>query len=125
MYELRVDGHFAAAHYLRGYYGDCGRMHGHTWKVTVIVSACKTGPLGMALDFKTISSKLDEAVAEFDHRTLNDHPEFLDKNPTAEHIARFLYDRLSRELNGENVAVAAVEVAESDRYRVTWRSGGE
>lgn len=123
MYELNVDGHFDAAHFLRGYPGDCGRMHGHSWKITVTVAAKVLGPLGMALDFKVISRRLEAAVAEFDHRVLNELPSFTEENPTAEIIARLLFERLSRELNDPSAAVTAVTVAESERYRVTYRPG--
>ncbi len=121
MYELSVDGHFSAAHFLREYDGDCGRMHGHSWKVRVTVSAPRTGGLGMALDFKAISARLDSALNEFDHGVLNEHVYFSGENPTAENIARRLFEMLSSDLNREGITVTAVTVAESERYRVTYR----
>lgn len=121
MFELSVDSHFAAAHCLRGYVGDCGRLHGHTWGVTVTICARNNPDLGMAIDFKTISARLEEIVSRFDHQTLNDLPEFSTLNPTAENIARLLYEHLSDALDTGNIHVVAVTVAESARYRVTYR----
>jgi 6-pyruvoyltetrahydropterin/6-carboxytetrahydropterin synthase len=121
MFELSVDSHFAAAHCLRGYAGDCGRLHGHTWYVTVTVEARDNPDLGMAIDFKTISAGLEGIVSRFDHQTLNDLPEFSEHNPTAENLARLIFQGLSASLNTATIRVIAVTVAESARYRVTYR----
>jgi 6-pyruvoyltetrahydropterin/6-carboxytetrahydropterin synthase len=121
VYDLSVDGQFSAAHFLRGYPGDCGRMHGHSWKVTVMVTARGADDLGMGIDFKIISEKLDALLGEFDHRILNEHTFFSSENPTAENISRYIFERLSADLNGEGRSVTAVTVAESDRYRATYR----
>jgi len=120
MYELSVDAHFAAAHFLRGYDGDCGRLHGHTWGVTVTVGAAVTGSLGMTVDFKEISAKLDEVVSAFDHQALNSLEWFDENNPTAENIAKLLFELLEKEFSS-GIRVLSVTVAESDRYRVTYR----
>jgi len=37
MYELHVEDHFAAAHRLRDYEGECENLHGHNWRVLVRV----------------------------------------------------------------------------------------
>jgi 6-pyruvoyltetrahydropterin/6-carboxytetrahydropterin synthase len=121
MFELSVDSHFAAAHCLREYDGDCGRLHGHTWGITVTVGAGDNPDLGMSIDFKTIAGHLEMIVSEFDHRTLNDLPEFSTDNPTAENIARYIFRRISATLDTDRVRVLSVTVSESARYRVTYR----
>lgn len=121
MFELNVDAHFAAAHLLRGYQGDCGRVHGHTWKVTATVAASGNENLGMSLDFKDISSKLDAIIVLLDHRNLNDLEWFADRNPTAENLAVFIFNRLHSEIEGPGIELRSVTVAESERYRVTYR----
>jgi 6-pyruvoyltetrahydropterin/6-carboxytetrahydropterin synthase len=121
LFEISVDTHFSAAHCLRGYQGDCSRIHGHTFKITATVAAQNTSDIGITVDFKTIAHILDEAVKEFDHRLLNELEYFLTINPTAENIARLLFNRLSKEISGEGISVISVTVAESDRYRATYR----
>ena len=59
MYELSVDSHFAAAHCLRDYKGDCARLHGHTWKVTVIIEAGTINEIGICIDFKDVARALE------------------------------------------------------------------
>ncbi|MEE9585050.1 MAG: 6-carboxytetrahydropterin synthase, partial [Candidatus Brocadiales bacterium] len=49
-----VEADFAAAHSLRGYQGECENLHGHNWKVQVVLSAKKLNGLGMVLDFKDV-----------------------------------------------------------------------
>ncbi|MFC1573550.1 6-carboxytetrahydropterin synthase QueD [Candidatus Latescibacterota bacterium] len=120
MFELTVDSQFSAAHFLKGYEGDCARMHGHTWKVSVTVSAIKTDETGMCIDFKNIAAHLDAIVDRFDHRNLNELEFFRDKNPTAENLAKLLYEVLSKKIKDDNVSVRSVTVHESDRYRVTY-----
>ena len=120
MYELTVDTKFAAAHFLRGYKGDCARLHGHTWGVSATVKAGSLNELGIGIDFKDISEALDDIVGRFDHQNLNDLDEFSDVNPTAENLGKLIFDLLSKKLNNENVCVKAITVAESDRYRVTY-----
>jgi len=39
MYELMVESKFSAAHQLRGYQGQCEKLHGHNWRVTAAVTA--------------------------------------------------------------------------------------
>ncbi len=121
MFELNVDAHFAAAHLLRGYEGECGRIHGHTWKVTVTVAADMNGNIGISMDFKEIAEKLDSVLALLDHRNLNDLEWFEACNPTAENLAVFIYDRLHPEVVGPGIELRSVTVAESERYRVTYR----
>lgn len=121
MYELSVDSHFAAAHCLRDYKGDCARLHGHTWKVTVIIEAGTINEIGICIDFKDVARALDEIVGRFDHQTLNNLDEFREMNPTAENLGKLIFNLLSEKLESDNVRVLSVTVAESDRYRVTYR----
>ena len=120
MFELTVDSHFSAAHYLKGYEGDCARMHGHTWKVSVTVSAAKTDETGMCVDFKDIATHLDAMVDRFDHRNLNELEFFRDMNPTAENLAKLLYEQLCDKIKDAGVSLVSVTVHESDRYRVKY-----
>ena len=121
MYEITVDSHFDAAHCLKGYSGECSRRHGHTWSVSVTVAVNVLGELGFSIDFKDIESTLDEIVAKFDHQDLNTLEEFSEVNPTAENIARLIFELLSEKVNNETSSVLSVTVGESYRSRVTYR----
>ncbi len=111
---------FAAAHRLHGYDGDCARLHGHNWKVEVSVRGTELDEVGMVMDFKAIKREARAILEELDHTYLNDHPAFQQQNPTAENIARYLFDTLSARINSDRFHVQAVTVWENERNWVTY-----
>lgn len=119
-YTLRVTTDFSAAHTLRDYPGDCSRMHGHNWKVEVAVTAMGLDDKGMAVDFKVIKIAARELAGQLDHCYLNDVPPFDHINPTAENIAAFLYQGLSKMLNTERIRVSEVALWETERAWVRY-----
>ncbi len=119
-YTLNVVVDFAAAHTLRDYPGECSRLHGHNWKVEVEVTATALDSVGMALDFKVIKKAARELVGTLDHQYLNEIPPFDRVNPTAENIAAYLYQGLSRQLDDARVRISAVTLWETDRACVRY-----
>lgn len=119
-YLLRVITDFAAAHSLRGYAGECSRLHGHNWKLEVEVLATTLDDVGMGIDFKAIKTAARNAIAGLDHQYLNELIPFNEINPTAENIAAHLYQGLSGLLNTKTVRVAAVTLWETDRASVRY-----
>ena len=87
MYEITVEKHFDAAHYLRGYQGKCEELHGHRYRVVVKLRAEKLNDIGLAYDFTDVKRHLKEILARFDHTCLNDVADFSEINPSAENIA--------------------------------------
>jgi 6-pyruvoyltetrahydropterin/6-carboxytetrahydropterin synthase len=120
VYELTVDSHFSSAHCLREYRGPCARLHGHTWKVSVTIGASSLDDVGIGMDFEDIASVLDGITGRFDHQNLNDLDLFRDMNPTAENLAKIIYDLMTEKIDTDRYSVLSVTVAESDRFRVTY-----
>lgn len=118
MYELSIVSHFASAHFLRGYDGPCKNLHGHTWKIEVVISGTKLNEMGMLVDFKGIKQKLTDFLGNLDHACLNELPEFKEKNPTTENIAQYIYKVFSKECAPLNLV--KVKVWESDSASVTY-----
>jgi 6-pyruvoyltetrahydropterin/6-carboxytetrahydropterin synthase len=119
-YEVKVEGNFAAAHALRGYGGECERLHGHNFNVTAVVSARELDELGMALDFKELSSLLGAVLEQMDHRNLNDFPPFVERNATAENIAAYIFGELAPEVEKTAGKLRSVTVEESTKYAATF-----
>ena len=119
-YTLKILADFASAHTLRDYPGDCSRMHGHNWKVEVEVTATALNEYEMGMDFKTIKTATRDLAKTLDHRYLNDIPPFDVRNPTAENIAQYFYQRLSDTLNISTARVSAVTLWETDRACVRY-----
>ncbi len=113
VYEVYVKTHFSAAHRLHGYPGDCSRIHGHNWIVEVFVRCAALNELGIGIDFRDIRSAVKEVLSKMDHCDLNELEAFQNKNPTSEHIARYLHEELSRILNSDDIRVSKVKVCET------------
>ncbi len=114
MYKLTIRTSFAAAHNLINYQGDCENLHGHNWKVEVTVTASELDQAGLGVDFKVLKREAGAVIQELDHKYLNDNPAFQDTSPSSEHIARYLYQRISDRLNSAVVKVESITVWESD-----------
>jgi len=111
VYRVNVRRHFESAHALRGYQGKCENVHGHRYQVVVCLEAEQLNDLGLAIDFCEVKSALDAILERYDHHHLNTVPPFDQINPSAENIARVIYDALVDELEG--VSLREVEVWES------------
>jgi queuosine biosynthesis protein QueD len=119
-WELSVKDHFDAAHALEGYPGECRELHGHTWDVEVTVAGRKLDEVGIVYDFKTLKDDLRAALDPFDHAHLNEVPPFDTLNPTAENLAKVVFEALGRRV-GKDVSVLEVSVWESPIARITFR----
>ncbi len=119
-YILTTQLDFAAAHRLIGYAGDCAKLHGHNWKIEVSVIGHTLNDIGMVIDFKQVKQHAKDVVAELDHSYLNDHPHFQRINPTAEHIAHYLYNELAKRLDQQAFKMHQIRVWENDRNYVTY-----
>ena len=113
VYEIYLKDHFAAAHALKGYDGNCSNMHGHNWIIETYIQCTKLNKLGIGVDFRDVKGIVKDVLSKLDHTTLNDVEEFCNINPTSENIARFLYTELSKRLNTEHIKVSKVMVFES------------
>ena len=115
--RLDVEFYFAAAHRLPRYEGPCFRLHGHNYKFFISVEGDVDPATGMIADFGKIKEVVaEEVLARTDHRNLND---VLD-NPTAENIARWIWEALVPRLP----ALAEVRLYEIPDSCVTYRGKG-
>jgi len=121
MYQVSVEQHFDAAHYLRGYRGKCENLHGHRFRVIVGIECLQLNDIGLAYDFAELKGHLREILARFDHTCLNDVPPFDEINPSSENIALTIYNELKPRLLGNSVSLSQVEVWESPESRVVYR----
>ncbi len=116
MYSIKVEANFSSAHNLRGYKGKCEELHGHNWKIEVVIAKNKLDKLGMVADFRFVKDKLNMILEKLDHKYLNNIPYFKKINPTSENIAKYIYDSLGRQLT----CVKSVTVWESENSSATY-----
>ena len=123
IYTIKVKHHFAAAHALRGYQGDCARLHGHNWYVEVEITSTEVNDIGICFDFKDIKKLLKKIIDQkLDHRYLNEIPPFDKINPTAENVVVWIYNEFKTELSKIeiNCKLQAVTLWETEKASVRY-----
>ena len=121
MYEVTITQSFSAAHSLKEIGGTFEKLHGHNFIVEVCVCSPALNNAGIVIDFKVVKEWTNEILNELDHKYLNELSYFHDQNPSAENIARFIYDRVSEKAKIHHLGVACVTVWESENTRASYR----
>ena len=123
MFEVSVEQTFAAGHALRDYKGKCENVHGHNFKVQVVIEGERLDGTGMLVDFIDVKDKMREVIARLDHQFLNEVPPFDVKNPSAENIAEYFCVEMTGGLEDTPVPVRIreVKVWETDIQSATYR----
>lgn len=133
MFQVTRVIHFCYGHRLRQYEGKCKHLHGHNGQVEIELSSDRLDARGMVLDFdeikRTIQTWIDQTL---DHKMLlrKDDPAaatlrqlgepiyLLDDNPTAESIAKHIFDYA----RAQQLPVTAVTLWETPNSFATYRA---
>ncbi|MBA5942452.1 MAG: 6-carboxytetrahydropterin synthase QueD [Methanophagales archaeon] len=99
--KLGVSADFSAAHSLSRHPGKCKNLHGHTYKVDVVVEGEKREDTGCVADFADIKAVIEDVVTFVDHKYLNEVIHY----PTTENIALFIKAEIEKRLNRTNLGV--------------------
>jgi len=123
MFEIAVEQVFASAHALRNYKGRCENVHGHNWKVRVVIQGEQLDQTGMLVDFLDVKSLMGEILNRIDHQFLNEIPPFDVVNPSAENIAEYFYQEMTGKLEDTpvQVRISEVKIWETDIQSATYR----
>lgn len=107
MYKVTKVINFSYGHRLLNYSGKCCNLHGHNGKVEIEIFSEKLNDIGMVVDFIEIKNKIQKWIDDnLDHKMLlskddpvvkilkdnNEDVYIMDTNPTAEAIAKLIYD---------------------------------
>ena len=130
MYQLTTEHSFDSAHFLAGYDGKCGNLHGHRWRVLLTVQSETLREdqqqKGMCVDFAELKKDLRTELDALDHALIIEQGSLRESTmkalqeekfqvvempfrPTAENFARYFYELFT--LKG--YPVAKVEVYET------------
>lgn len=130
MYQLTTEHSFDSAHFLAGYDGKCGNLHGHRWRVLLMVQSETLREdrqqKGMCVDFAELKKDLRTELDALDHVLIIEQGSLRESTmkalqeekfqvvempfrPTAENFARYFYELFT--LKG--YPVAKVEVYET------------
>lgn len=114
MFTVFKEYSFSAAHAIRGHTRGCQNLHGHNYRVRVLVASETLDALGMVIDFADLKAIVEQVVGKFDHAVINEFAPFdAERNPTAEELARYVHEEVSRRLP-EGRSVRRVEIWETD-----------
>lgn len=119
MYEIMIKTEFASAHNLRNYNGACEALHGHNWKIDIVVETRDLDETGLAVDFNVLKKKSNDIINDLDHIYLNEHKAFTEVNPSSENIAKYIYDELDISLAGK-AKVKKITVWETDNAAASY-----
>jgi 6-pyruvoyltetrahydropterin/6-carboxytetrahydropterin synthase len=115
MFQLGVERDFIAQHYLIG--GDWGaenQLHSHHYRLEVILQGEELDEHGYLVDIVAVEQALDEQVAQYRDRTLNDLPPFRGLNPSLERFCRLLCEALCVRLQAPTLAKITVKLWENE-----------
>jgi 6-pyruvoyltetrahydropterin/6-carboxytetrahydropterin synthase len=122
MFEVTIEETFAAGHALRNYRGKCENVHGHNYRCQVTVEGAELDSIGLLVDFVELKKTVHAVLDRLDHQWLNDFPPFNVLNPSAENMARYIYEQVVEGLKPrEGVRVAAVKLWETDTASAVYR----
>jgi 6-pyruvoyltetrahydropterin/6-carboxytetrahydropterin synthase len=108
MFRVTREIYFCYGHRLLNYQGKCRYLHGHNGRVVITLQGSALDARGMLVDFGDIKETIQRWIDEnLDHNMLlcRDDPLLpvlrdrgervyaMDQNPTAENIARLIYDQ--------------------------------
>lgn len=113
MYEIYIAAQFEAAHRLVGDFGPATRLHGHTYKLEVIVRGENLKDDGTLYDVGELRPAVEELAASLHYRNLDEVPGLKGKNTTAETVASYCWEELAPALCGGGLLSLAVRVWES------------
>lgn len=108
---------FDAAHNLVSYKGKCEKLHGHTYRLVVVLDGVPDRE-GMIMDFLELKEIVGEKVLKkLDHSYIND----ILKQPSAENIAVWVWQQLEEGVRRENCRLYEVQVWETEISGVIYR----
>jgi 6-pyruvoyltetrahydropterin/6-carboxytetrahydropterin synthase len=115
--ELRKTFQFEAAHKLPNVPADhkCARLHGHSFRVEVVVAGECDARLGWLMDYADISDGFKPLLDRLDHYYLNEIPGL--ENATSENLAKWIWDRLKPKVP----LLTEIVVAETCMSRCVYR----
>jgi len=120
MFTISKEFAFSASHRLEGLGSEhpCARLHGHNYVVKVMLAGMPN-KVGFVRDYRDLGIFKEWLDLHIDHRPLN---QVLPFNPTAEHMAEYLY-RVLRDECG--IRATSVAVSETPKTWATYEPGAD
>ena len=97
----------------REIFGECAKLHGHTYRLQVSVSG-KINENGMIVDFSDLTRIVNEEIVNrYDHEYLNELEEFRNVPPTVENMIVRIFGALKERLLRMNLKLVSITLYET------------
>jgi 6-pyruvoyltetrahydropterin/6-carboxytetrahydropterin synthase len=131
MHRVTRELHFCYGHRLLHYSGKCRHLHGHNGRAVITLESARLDEHGMVVDFTEMKRVIGSWISEtLDHkmllhkddevlpflRQLGEPVFIMDVNPTAENLARLIFDYAA----GQGFPVVEVQLWETERCYATY-----
>jgi 6-pyruvoyltetrahydropterin/6-carboxytetrahydropterin synthase len=123
MYEVYVAAQFEAAHRLVGDFGPATRVHGHTYRMEVLVRGESLSDDGTLYDIGELRAHVEDLASSLNYRDLNDVPDLAGLNTTAEAVADYCWEKLAPPLRGRGLGSLTVRIWESPQVYAAREDG--
>jgi len=111
LFKVTVQTSFWASHQFTLPDGKKEPLHSHNWKVTAEVSGDKLNHSGLLIDFDKLKELIDNITEHFTNQQLENNEYFRTSNPSAEMIAKYIFENLQPQLP-EQVMLDCIIVTE-------------
>lgn len=113
MYQIGVNAQFEAAHRLVGDFGPATRLHGHTYRLEVVVRGEHLNDDGILYDIGRLTVAVQKLATSLQYRDLDEAPGLAGRNTTAEAVADHCWQALANTLRDQGLSGLLVRVWES------------
>ena len=122
MYAMSVRTDFIAQHFLIG--GDWGpenERNSHHYVLELQLEGEELDEHGYLVDIVQVENELANVRRDYADQLLNERPEFAGLNPSIDHFARILCQRLGKRLAAPNLSAIAVRLWENELASASYR----
>lgn len=122
-FEMGVDVFFNGRHQVE-IGGVKGPVHMHSWRVQAILVGESADEAGSIMGTSQVRDVISEFVTPFNEKLLNNTPPFDEIIPTANNMARVIYDHVAEELRAQAIRVKSIRLWESPTSYVEYSGTG-
>ena len=120
MFEVTVKKSLFASHGLRNYSGGVEAPHDHNWIIEAMFESNLLDSAGCAIDFREIDRAFQEILLVYQGKNLNELEPFRTTSPSAENIARNIFEQLSSLLKKNKANLVSITAWEDEEHGATY-----
>ena len=135
MYSVTKTIPFEAGHRLMSHKGKCHNLHGHNYVAEITITRNELDKNGMVIDFFDVKTFTNEFLKQWDHTMILNSSDAdniahckkhqyklytIDAEPTAENMAKIIYDYINRKIDKSILTKVSVTIYETPDCKATF-----